>query len=178
MSKPLLLAAFAALTLLCGPVSAQSISEETPPISCGHLLVRGVTCTGRYCDNMKPICGAQRHEIYNIRWSKFVSEEGDATANCNVSNPYERGDYPAGEPAFIAGFACNGDYCDNVALECVALKDAFPASLGGNQCRWTAWASEETPTVDFGAGYGAIRMQCGGRYCDNIRFLVCPVKQR
>lgn len=167
------------ILLLSIPVFAQStISEETPPTSCRNKLVTGLTCTGRYCDNLTPICGNSSHEIYDVRWSAYVSEEGRAVASCNVSNPWERGDWPSGEPAFITGFACKGRYCDNVALECVALKDAFPESLGGGSCRWTGWVSEETPTLRFPQGFAAISMKCRGRYCDDLSFFVCPVRPR
>jgi hypothetical protein len=160
------------------PAFAKPISEETPPTSCGNKLVTGIKCTGKYCDNIAPICGSSVHEIYDIRWSGFVSEEGSAVASCNVSNPYERGDWPDGEPAFITGFSCKGKYCDNVALECVALRDAFPASLGGKSCMWTGWVSEETPTLRFKKNFAAIRMSCKGKYCDNKRFLICPIRAR
>lgn len=158
--------------------SALAISEETPPATCGNRLVTGITCDGRYCDKLTPSCGGTIHDIYDIRWTAFVSEEGSAVASCNVPNPFERGEWPAGEPAFITGLACNGSYCDNVALECVALRDAFPESLGGRSCRWTSWVSEDTPSLRFPSGFGAIRMECDGRCCDNKRFFVCPVRGR
>ena len=89
----------ASLLLALPPAAtAQSISEETPPATCGNRLVTGITCSGRYCDNLQPICGTARHEIFDIRWSAFVSEEGNALARCNVANPFERVDWPAGEP--------------------------------------------------------------------------------
>jgi hypothetical protein len=175
--KKLVSAAFMALGFH-GIAFAQPISEETPPATCGNRLVAGITCTGRYCDNIEAICGPGRRELYDIRWSKFVSEEGDAVAQCNVPNPFERGDWPAGEPSFISGFSCKGKYCDNVALECVALKDAFPATLGGPSCQWTSWVSEETPTLRFPPGFGAISMACRGDYCDDKRFLICPIAPR
>ena len=170
--------AFLALLIAASSAGAQSISEETSPGTCGKNLVAGITCNGSYCDNMTLICGSARNEIYDIRWTKHVSEEGEATAACHAPKPFERGDWPAGEPAFITGLACKGRYCDNVALECVALKNAFPESLGGPSCRWTDWVSEETPTLRFPAGFGAIRMQCRGGYCDDKRFFVCPVRPR
>ena len=157
---------------------AQSISEETPPVSCGRNLVAGITCQGGYCDNITPICGRFNQDVYDIRWSRFVSEEGSGVVDCNVTNPFERGDWPAGEPAFIAGFSCKGSNCDNIALECVALRDAFPELLGTSSCSWTGWVSEETPTLQFPPGQAAIRMQCRGRYCDDKRFFVCPVRPR
>ena len=155
-----------------------TISEETPPTSCGNKLLTGITCSGGYCDNISPICGSVIRNIYDIRWSGFVSEEGTAVANCNVPNPFEKGDWPTGEPAFITGLSCNGSNCDRVALECVALRDAFPESLGGGSCRWTSWVSEETPTLRFPAGFGAIRMECKGKYCDDKRLFVCPIRAR
>lgn len=175
MKKPFLLSV---MLLLFGSISAFAISEETPPTSCGNRLIVGITCAGDYCDNIKPICGKLHYEIYDIRWSAFVSEEGRAVASCNVPNPFERGDWPAGEPAFISGFSCNGKYCDNVALECVALKHDFPESLGGGSCKWTAWVSEETPTLRFQKGFAAIKMKCRGKYCDDKSFFVCPIRAR
>jgi len=175
MKRGLLLAA---LLFSVSGFAADTISEETPPTSCGNRLVVGITCKGSYCDNITPICGNAIHDIYDIRWSHFVSEEGSAVAKCNVTNPFERGDWPEGEPAFITGFSCKGSYCDNVALECVALKDAFPESLGGNSCRWTGWISEERQTLRFPLGFAAIKMQCRGEYCDDKRFLVCPIRPR
>lgn len=159
-------------------VSGQTVSEETPPGTCGNRLVAGITCTGRYCDRIGLICGTTIRQLYDVKWTSFVSEEGSATASCNVSNPFERGDWPGGEPAFIVGFACNGGFCDNVALECAALREAFPESLGGASCRWTSWVSEETPTLRFPAGFGAIRMQCRGSNCDDKRFFICPIRAR
>lgn len=161
-----------------GTAHAERISDETPPTSCGNRLLAGITCAGRYCDDITPICGGTVRDLYDIRWTRFVSEEGGGEMACNVSNPFERGDWPSGEPAFIAGLSCHGSYCDNVALECVALRDAFPESLGGARCRWTGWVSEETPTLRFPAGFAAIRIGCRGRYCDEKRFFVCPVRAR
>ena len=162
------------MLLLFGSISALAISEETPPASCGNGLVVGITCQGKYCDNIKPICGKLHYMIYDIQWSKFVSEEGRAVASCNIPNPFERADWPAGEPAFITGFSCNGDYCDNVALECVALRYDHP----GNECKWTSWVSEETPTLRFPRGFAAIGMKCKGRYCDDKSFFICPIRRR
>ncbi|MEM7050177.1 MAG: hypothetical protein AAF604_10970 [Acidobacteriota bacterium] len=171
--------ATAALLLACLPAGAQRFSEENPPSTCGKNLLAGITCSGRYCDNLALRCGSRSYDLYDIEWSRrFVSEEGEGTASCHVSNPFERGDLPHGEPAFITGLACNGRYCDNLALECVALRDAFPRSYGGRDCRWTPWVSEETPSVRFPSNHGAIRMQCRGRYCDDKRFFVCPIQRR
>jgi len=170
-----LLALFLAVGL---PLIASALSEETAPVTCGNRLLVGITCSGRYCDNITPICGSTRHDLFDIDWTKYVSEEGEATATCGVANPFDRWEGASDPPAFITGLACKGSYCDDVALECVALRDAFPGSLGGSLCRWTGWVSEETPTLRFPSGFAAVRMQCSGRYCDNKRFFVCPVTAR
>jgi hypothetical protein len=161
-------------------VGAEFISEETPPTSCGNKLVVGVNCRGNWCDEIEPICGGgPPHAIYDVRWTRFVSEEDPNEVRCAVSNPWEPGDWPGGAPAFITGFACNGSNCDNVALECVALSDAFPRSLGGSDCGWTDWVSEENGgTLRFPDGNAAIAMQCRGGRCDDKRFLVCPIQSR
>ncbi len=163
----------ALLALPCGVSGhAATISEETPPTSCGNKLVAGITCTGQYCDNITPICGTTSHQVHDIQWSGFVSEEGAATAECvmppGVPSKAELA------PAFITGFSCKGSYCDNIALECVALKDAVPAME--QKCHWTSWISEEQRTLRFPPEFGAIRMQCRGRYCDDKRFFVCPLQ--
>lgn len=157
---------------------ADTISEETPPTSCGNKLVFGIKCSGRYCDNITPVCGFTTYKIYDVKWTKFVSEERGGTISCNVPNPSEKehGNWGAGEPAFIIGFSCKGRYCDNVALECAALKNAYTNAQSARKgCRWTRWTSEEQPPLYFPYHLAAISMQCRGRYCDDKRFLLCPI---
>lgn len=156
---------------------AQRTSEENQPATCGNRLIVGITCEGRYCDDITPICGDTTYEPYDIRWTTLVSEEGDGVADCHLLTPFEKADCPGG-PAFISGFSCRGRYCDKVTLQCVALINAVPASFGGDQCRWTDWISEEQGTLRFPSGYAAISMACRGRYCDSKRFLICPIEPR
>ena len=176
--KAVLLFSVLALSLST-PGFAKSISDETPPTSCGNRLVAGIKCAGSYCAKITPLCGPHRgYGIHDVEWTGFYSEEGGATASCNVEDPRVKGDWAVDPPAFITGFSCHGKYCDNVALECVSLIDAFPATFGGNECKWTRWVSEETPALRFPSRFGAIKMQCKGRYCDSKRFFVCPIQPR
>ena len=172
MKRLILLSALLTVSLNV-PGFAASVSDETPPSSCGNGLVAGISCAGSYCDNIKPICGPTGlHLIQDIEWTRFVSEEGTG-ASCSVVNSNSKDG--SGQPGFITGFACRGKYCDEIALECVGLADAFPSSSG---CRWTHWVSEETPALRFPQRYAATQMQCKGRYCDNKRFFICPIRAR
>ena len=168
MKTALMMAAVALGSL--GWSSAQAISEETPPGTCGNRLLAGVTCTGDFCDNIYLRCGTSSRLLYNVTWTGFVSEEGTGRASCylrNRSGVYEYG--------FITGMACNGSYCDNVALECASAYSYRPDT---SRCHYTNWVSEENSPLIFPAGYGAIRMLCSGSFCDNKSFLVCPIVWR
>jgi hypothetical protein len=149
----------------------QITSDELAPVSCGNRLVAGITCTGRYCDNIKAICGGPAHQIYQMKWMPFVSEEGNAVTTCALPAFFGKADPGTG---FVTGFACKGSYCDNVSLQCVSLRDAYPDV---NRCRWTGWISDETGTVLFPPDNGATKMECSGRYCDNMRFWLCPLRR-
>lgn len=155
--------------------AVHAVSEETPPKSCGAQLLDGITCSGRYCDNIGLKCGPRVYNVYNWQWTRHVSEESGGRMNCNVRNPFDQVDAPAGEPAFITGISCNGSYCDNVSLECVALRGHFPSYSG---CDWTESVSEERGTLNFPAGRYAVAMKCRGSYCDNKSFLLCDIRPR
>ena len=165
---------FAVLVMGFAP-AVHAVSEETPPKTCGARLLSGIKCSGRYCDNIGLQCWPQVYNAYNWQWTRHVSEENGGQMNCNVTNPFERGDWPADEPAFITGISCNGSYCDNVSLECVALRDHFPSFSG---CDWTVSVSEERGRLNFPAGRYAVAMKCSGSNCDNKSFLLCDIRRR
>jgi hypothetical protein len=160
-------------SLACGPVAAQTqvlgpISEETPPAACwAGWFVSGIRCTGRYCDNIEITCtkipGATVGADH--RWTPWVSEERPSTAWCGPG------------PNLIAGFACNGRYCDNISLYCVPLVNLVPI-----HCWSTKPVSEENGgTLSFQDGtqsgiFVATQMSCSGSYCDNKTFQVCQIK--
>ena len=142
-----------------------SISEETPPATCDPgSFVTGVGCSGKYCDNIHISCKRFRDGAWGgtAYWMDWVSEEqGWRGVQCPVNH-------------FIAGLACRGRYCDDVSIYCV--EGTNMAHLG---CAFQNPISEETDPQHWGAGFGrgavASGMLCQGRYCDNMRFLVCGV---
>jgi len=89
-------------------------------------FVSGIRCTGRYCDNVEITCtkipgatvGADNH------WTPWVSEESSSPAWCGP------------EPNLIAGFACNGSYCDNISFYCVAAGEALAYPLLDDKARF------------------------------------------
>jgi hypothetical protein len=90
-------------------------------------------------------------------WTSYVSEE-DGPAYCGINDG-------------AAGFACWGDFCDDVALECRAMPSW--SSLDYMTTYWTSYFSEEGDS-DLG------QMVCSdgpnGSYCesfdlgDNVRY--------
>lgn len=150
----------------------QTTSDELPPVSCGNRLVTALRCSGRYCDNITLSCGGPAHQIYDVKWTAFISEEGGAEASCDLVAPFfGKADKALG---FVTGVKCRGSYCDDVSLQCVSLRDA---RANETRCQWTRWISEETGPIVFAPGTGATKMQCRGRYCDDMRFWVCPVRK-
>ncbi|MEM6793375.1 MAG: hypothetical protein AAF725_05305 [Acidobacteriota bacterium] len=164
--------ALLALCAAASPALSDSISEETPPITCGNQLLAGISCSGKFCDNIQPICGSGRYAIDDIFWTRFGSEEGRGEVSCEQGGP--------GERAYIAGLACNGKYCDNLALECVTLEERSRSrrSRRSRDCDWTDWISEERGSLRFPRGYAAVTLACRGKYCDDKSFLICPVDDR
>ena len=78
---------------------------------------------------------------------------------------------------YIAGFACRGNYCDNLSLYCVEILRASRLS-----CSRTARVSEENGgRLSFFTGdaagqrFAAYAMKCSGSYCDNKEFDVCEL---
>jgi hypothetical protein len=172
----LLLLNILVIPMACGPAAAQTqvlgpISDETPPAVCSSgSFVTGIRCTGSYCDNIKITCtnlpGAATD---GYRWTPWVSEE---TFPGYCTGPV---------PMFIAGFACNGKYCDNISLFCVYLANADLFKI--YRCWTTRSVSEEQGgTLSFQEGSSggsgivvATQMSCSGSYCDNKTFYVCQI---
>jgi hypothetical protein len=77
----------------------------------------------------------------------------------------------------VTAIECQGDYCDNIRVECGAPwqwggpEGAQMLTLGS--CYWTSASySEEPPSSVNFSGFIA-GVLCEGDYCDNKRFLVC-----
>jgi hypothetical protein len=177
-----------ALGLVAGEVQAQEIeridqalesgwsaetSDGLPPIHC-QGSIGGVSCSGKYCDNISILCRDPVDATGDSNWDDFFSEEGT-----NIAIP----DYqiPAGglqgpfngdicpESSVVTGFACTGGYCDNISLECTDLPNVRLTS-----CRWTAKSySEENRAVAFSEDELLHGVACFGKNCDNMKYYLC-----
>ncbi|MCP4288199.1 MAG: hypothetical protein GY792_27810 [Gammaproteobacteria bacterium] len=143
-----------------GIVDMPSFSEEDPPSICpSGYLVKGVRCSGHYCDNKSLRC--QRNEsVLNVNeshWSQWFSEERSRRRPEKVkSNEH-----------FVAGLACSGSYCDN--LRVFFMKGRKMAQ----NCSWTKAFSEEQGYRECPSGKFVSGLKCSGSYCDNIRLYCC-----
>jgi hypothetical protein len=165
------LMAFFGLIVLSCPAGAESlgpISEETPPAVCDiGFFLRGIRCTGAYCDNIRIGCYRPQLPDAVVRralWTRWFSEEqGRMLCPANFA---------------VAGLACRGQYCDSISLYCVEIPNtALP------NCADTPFVSEEKPrgiTVfdnpnndKAGQIFVATGLTCNHDYCDNVSLHVC-----
>ncbi|HRI71914.1 MAG TPA: hypothetical protein PK156_47100 [Polyangium sp.] len=130
-------------------------SEETPPRTCpAGYLVGGFRCTGRYCDNVAPLCRQVNRTVIPGSWTRYFSEE-DNSETCGAG--------------FMTGIACNGSYCDNISLQCSYVSGATP-----RDCLWlNTRLSEEGGSLVLPSDLFINGIACYGRYCDDKDFLVC-----
>lgn len=82
--------------------------EQRPYVGYGRIVV-GMSCTGKYCDNVSLKMMNVKNEVNNYEWGPWFSEEeGKGTCSGN---------------GYVAGLDCNGRYCDDLSLFCVTWKD-------------------------------------------------------
>jgi hypothetical protein len=86
----------------------------------------------------------------------------------------------------LSHLRCRGSYCDDVVATC-ARYAMPPASAAEAAPYWTAWFSEEKSghfingsnfprlSDDYSVAVG---VQCRGRYCDDMRLLMQPMRGR
>ncbi len=84
----------------------------------------------------------------------------------------------------IAKLRCSGRYCENIKATCGRYADP-PAVPLAEPSYWTAWFSDEGSGESLlgsnfpklaNASAIAVGMQCRGRYCDDIRLLMQPLR--
>ncbi|OAD23873.1 conserved hypothetical protein, secreted [Candidatus Thiomargarita nelsonii] len=134
--------------------------------------LRGIQCTGRYCDNISLGCGSLGNfKVKKDWWTRSISEEkrgGKDTVDdivVRINNNMQR----CGTKGYVAGMSCKGKYCDNISLYCKEFRNKTPHS-----CKWTGWISEERGgKLVFGSGKYAVAVKCKGKFCDQKKFLVC-----
>jgi len=142
-------------------VFMERLSEEIPNrrlCPSGHAL-RGVRCTGEYCDNKDMLCcpylaGAPDPDAKETQ-SRQISEEWP-----NVMQ----------SKTFLNGLTCWGPYCDNV------LPHQFksPRLANSKPCEWTVWSSEQPGAwLDCSLGRFVAGMRCQGDYCADVGLRCC-----
>lgn len=119
--------------LLCRPYMAtedrfartywhpQVISEEQPHASfrtdklSPPGLVKGLRCTGGYCDNISfNVVNTSKVIITGLwRWKPFFSEESPGSSICNKNQ-------------FVTGLGCKGSNCDNISIHCSTVRIKTP----------------------------------------------------
>ena len=112
----------------------QTTTDGRPPIICRHgALTTGLLCEGSFCDDVSMRCGPTVREVRATRWTPFVHRPGSVgVAGCASRFGLNNG--------FMSGIACEGDWCDNVAIQCTELELFVPDF---DTCRWGPWFSEE-----------------------------------
>ena len=137
-------------------VDLRPTSEEQPPAICPRgYVVKGIRCSGSYCDNKTLRCAYYGPSAPRYEWSPWFSEEG--TAEQTASG------------AFVAGIACDGGWCDNLRLRFVRDETLGDAGM----CLWTRPFSEEQGYRECPADMYVAGVRCSGRYCDNLALRCC-----
>ena len=100
----------------------------------------------------------------------WISEETDA-ALCSSGRA-------------LVGLRCRGSYCDDILPICALYPGVGEHALT-QPTYWTDWFSEaKNADVNDGSNFPrlkdqyslAVGVQCGGRYCDNMRLLMLPMR--
>ncbi|WP_299860673.1 hypothetical protein [uncultured Hoeflea sp.] len=164
------------IVLLCGLFASiafaqeQTTSDGRPPIICPHgALANGLLCSGSYCDDITMRCSPNVRDVRRIFWTPFVHRApGSGVAICSTEF--------GGTSGFVSGVACEGDWCDNVALQCTEL-DLFEPDF--SSCFSSSWFSEEqdwqAPPTPF---HFIVSMRCKDTHCDLKRMRSCRLKRR
>lgn len=135
------------------------VSEETPPTSCdAGMLVTGVDCDGAYCDEVQLRCQSKTTNDSARTWTDWFSEEGGPSGSTKYcANGW-----------YVSGIACDGYWCDRVSLECTNIGIS-------HNCYWTGWFGSNDPWFQTNDGDVVAGVQCGGPYCDQMRFYRCEL---
>lgn len=124
--------------------------------------MKGIQCTGRYCDNKRLLCASYmtaEDQQAKYGWYGWLSEESSRNSYYSTSR-------------FFSGLACSGKYCDNIAFE--LLSSPYLENL--NQCRTRPYISEEQRGESCQEGQFVAGIQCSGKYCDNVSLICCNAK--
>lgn len=141
-------------------VAVGPISEETGSKFCPNgYAIRGITCSGKYCDNKTLTCcrylNGQDNDVRG-GWAPRISDEPPNNFYTNNGG-------------WIAGIACRGNYCDNISLNFF-----YTGKLRNTgQCFFNLEFSEEKGYDQCPDNHFVSGLRCNGPYCDNIALYCC-----
>jgi hypothetical protein len=127
----------------------------------GYAL-RGLKCTGAYCDNKDLLC------------CPYLGGEPDATAKEKSSRPFSE-EFPntMTSKLFLIGLTCQGNYCDNILPH--PIKSSRLINAG--HCEWTPWASEQPGAwLDCGPGKLVSGIRCQQDFCGDVGIYCCQAE--
>jgi hypothetical protein len=149
-----------------------STCTYTPPISdeyekhardCPWGFVQGMTCSGRYCDDVTlQCCGTGLRALPPVYTPWFSDNTGgDLGPNPQLC--------PEGH--YMSGLACRGSYCDDMRLACTSTGKPHA------NCAWTGFFSDPGDSLPSSqscpAGQAAVGVECRGNNCDDLRIYCC-----
>jgi hypothetical protein len=142
------------------------ISEEFGPAECPDgMAVIAAECSGSYCDQIRLRCDTLADPIGEAHWTYWVEAGGDFFGNGNKS------DATCEPNEWMTGIDCNGDFCDNVRIEC------SPTNRTEANCDWTDdWYSEEQGVYSAPPDFYLRGVRCQGAHCDNKQYLICQTR--
>ncbi len=127
------------------------------------FALRGLRCTGDYCDNKDLLCcpylgGEGDPSVKNLK-ARWISEEFP-----NVTKSKN----------FLNGLTCRGPYCDDL------LPQPFKSSrlASAKTCEWSAWNSEQQSGtwLDCQLGKFVAGMRCRDDFCADVGLYCCEAR--
>merc|ERR1719189_644596 len=79
-----------------------------------------------------------------------------------------------GPSVLVQQIACDGSFCDDLRLQCGALKDNYRL---GAQTSKTGFFSEEQGAMSCPQGFYVYAIACQGSYCDDINLYCVQVEE-
>ena len=146
------------------PGYTEYTSDEVPALICPEgEAVRGVDCSGAWCDNISLLCEATGLLTGAQTWQPYFSEEA-GTGRANES-------YCPSPDWWMSGIDCMGGWCDDLSMLCTQ----FVGSSTG-ACVWSGWYSEETGSFIAPEAHFITGIECRGNFCDEMRYQYCEMR--
>ncbi|MBZ0218173.1 MAG: hypothetical protein K8F25_16575 [Fimbriimonadaceae bacterium] len=170
-SIQVIIACFALFAISAAQAQEQTTTDGRPPIICRNgALVSGLLCEGSYCDDITMRCDRNIREVRRHFWTRFVHRPGTGgLALCATRFGPTKG--------FMSGIACEGDWCDNIALQCTELELFEP---DWDTCVTSDWFSEEEGQQTWPSPFHfPVSVECEySNHCDRKKVRSCRLKRR